>query len=145
MARFNPEFWEIPTQSAFLESVSQERAMWYETEEGRDRRHALQDFFQSVLPVVVDLMDQQLTARQREILHLYYFCDKTQEDIAEMLTLTQSTVSRHLFGTVRNGKKVGGAIPKLQKAVEKRDTGEIQGALNTLRTRFDQAHATAAA
>lgn len=145
MATFNPEFWEIPTQSAYLESVSSERALWFETDEDRERRYALKDFFQSVLPVVVDLMDQQLTARQREILHLYYFCDKTQEDIAAMLELSQSTVSRHLFGTVRNGKKVGGAIPKLQKAVEKRDTGAISGALETLHTRFDQAHATAAA
>lgn len=145
MARFNPEFWEIPTQSAYLESVASERALWYETEEDRERRYALQDFFQSVLPVVVDLMDQQLTARQREILHLYYFCDKTQEDIAAMLELSQSTVSRHLFGTVRNGKKVGGAIPKLQKAVERFDTGPIQGALKTLRNRFDAASETAAA
>jgi len=145
MASFNPEFWEIPTQSAYLESVSSERALWYETDEDRERRYAMKDFFQSVLPIVVDLMDDQLTPRQREILHLYYFCDKTQEDIAEMLALTQSTVSRHLFGTVRNGKKVGGAIPKLQKAVEKRDTGEIQGALNVLRSKFDEAHATAAA
>ncbi len=145
MARFNPDFWEIPTQSAFLESVPAERALWYETEEDRERRYAMKDFFSAVLPVVVDLMGQQLTTRQREILHLYYFCDKTQEDIAEMLQLTQSTVSRHLFGTVRNGKKVGGAIPKLQKAVEKRDTGDIQRALKSLHTRFDEAHATAAA
>jgi len=145
MAKFNPDFWEIPTQSAYLESVPSERALWYETEEHRERRYALQDFFQSVLPVVVDLMGNQLTARQREILHLHYFCDKTQEDIAAMLGVTQSTVSRHLFGTVRNGKKVGGAIPKLQKAVEKRDTGPIRDALQALHTRFDQAYATAAA
>ena len=145
MARFNPDFWEIPTQSAYLESIPSERALWYETEEHRERRYALQDFFKSVLPVVVDLMGNQLTPRQREVLHLYYFCDKTQEDIAAMLDLTQSTVSRHLFGTVRNGKKIGGAIPKLQKAVEKRDTGYIRDALKTLRSRFDQAHATAAA
>ena len=45
MATFNPEFWEIPTQSKYLESYPSERALWYETEEHRERRYALQDFF----------------------------------------------------------------------------------------------------
>jgi predicted DNA-binding protein YlxM (UPF0122 family) len=138
MARFNAEFWEIPTQSAYLDNISSERALWFETEEDRERRYALQEFFRSVLPFVNDIIDAKLTARQREILRLYYFCSKTQEDIAEMLNLTQSTVSRHLFGTVRNGKKVGGAIPKLKKAIELRDNVPIHSALATLRTRFDR-------
>ena len=139
MARFNAEFWEIPTQSAYLDNIPAERALWFETEEDRERRYALQDFFRSVLPVVKDLIDAQLTARQREVLRLYYFCNKTQEDIAEMLHLSQSTVSRHLFGTVRNGKKVGGAIPKLQKAIDRREHAPIHSALATLRVRFQEA------
>lgn len=139
MARFNAEFWEIPTQFAYLDNISSDRALWFETEEDRERRHALQEFFRSVLPFVNEIIDARLTARQREILRLYYFCNKTQEDIAAMLNLTQSTVSRHLFGTVRNGKKVGGAIPKLKKAIELRDNIPIHSALATLRSRFDDA------
>jgi len=51
MARFNAEFWEIPTQSAYLDNISSERALWFETEEDRERRYALQEFFRSVLPL----------------------------------------------------------------------------------------------
>jgi RNA polymerase sigma factor (sigma-70 family) len=143
MARFNVDFWEIPTTSAYLESVPAERALWFETEEDRERRYALQEFFQSMLPVVRDLIDAQLTARQRQVLTLYYFDNKTQEDIAAILGLTQSTVSRHLFGTARNGKKVGGAVAKLQRAMEKNPRPEVNTALETLRARFDTASTAA--
>jgi hypothetical protein len=53
--------------------------------------------------------------------------------------LSQSTVSRHLFGTVRNGKKVGGAIPKLQKVVDRVRLEPIENALATLKERFSDA------
>ncbi|GMW03972.1 MAG: hypothetical protein AMXMBFR84_51060 [Candidatus Hydrogenedentota bacterium] len=136
MARFNPEFWEIPTSSSYLESVASERALWYETEEDREHRYAQQEFFKSVLPAVNEIMNSSLTARQKQVLQLYFLKQKTQEDIAAMLNLSQSTVSRHLFGTVRNGRKVGGAIPKLQKAIERTKSVPIQSALSTLRARY---------
>ena len=136
MARFNPEFWEIPTQSTYLEGVANERALWYETEVDRERRHAMQEFFQSVMPTVKEVIDRQLTSRQREVLRLYFFKHKTQEDIAAMLNLSQSTVSRHLFGTVRNGKKIGGAIPKLKKAIERSPSAPVTHALGQLQQRF---------
>jgi len=136
MAKYNPDFWEVQTSSQFLESVPVERSPWFETEEDRQRRHAQQEFFATVAPVVRDLVDSKLTKRQREIIGLYFFQGKTQEEIAEALNLTQSTVSRHLFGTVRNGKKVGGAIPKLRKVVDKSNLPVVNEALTTLRTRF---------
>lgn len=141
MARFNADFWEIPTKAVFLENTPAEKALWFETEEDRDRRHALEEFFQSVLPAVQELISAKLTGRQQEILRLYFFEDMTQEDIAEALSLSQSTVSRHLFGTTRNGKKVGGAIPKLRKVVDKTGDARIHEALATLKTRFGRAHA----
>jgi len=49
--------------------------------------------------------------------------------------LTQSTVSRRLFGTVRNGKKVRGAIPKLQKALVECQSRIITQALGNLEQR----------
>ena len=136
MPRFNPEFWEIPTQSTYLEGVSNERALWYETDEDRERRHAMQEFFQSVMPSVKEMIDTQLTQRQREVMGLYFFKHKTQEDIAAILNLSQSTVSRHLFGTVRNGKKIGGAIPKLKKAIDRCPGAPVDYALNRLQQRF---------
>jgi len=138
MAKFNSDFWEVQAGPEYLESVSSERALWFETDMDRDRRHATREFFGEVMPSVTAIIDEQLTNRQREVLRLYYFEGKTQEDIATILDLTQSTVSRHLFGTVRNGKKVGGAIPKLRKAVNRTADPVIHGALATLQARFAQ-------
>ncbi|MCP4641916.1 MAG: ArsR family transcriptional regulator [bacterium] len=140
MAQFNPDFWEVAIDSSYLENVPAEGAMWFETEQDRDCRHAQQDFFRSVLPIVDELIDGHLTTRQQEVVRLYFFEGKTQEDIAEALKLTQSTVSRHLFGTVRNGKKVGGAVNKLRKAVE-RDAAKapVDEALAELHDRFNTA------
>ena len=139
MARFNPDFWEIPAQSRYFENIPTEQSIWFETEEDRERRHAIKDFFKSVLPVVEELIESSLTGRQKEVLRLYYFNDMSQEEIAEALALSQSTVSRHLFGTTRNGKKVGGAIPKLQKVIANDKTETISTALGTLRSRLYRA------
>lgn len=139
MGTYNPYFWEIPTDASSLEGVPAEKALWYETETDRERRYALQDFFNRVRPVVHDLIDAHLTERQKEILRLYFFGGKTQQDIARMLALSQSTVSRHLFGTMRKGKKVGGALGKLRKVIAKGDCTVVTSALMSLETRFAKA------
>jgi DNA-binding MarR family transcriptional regulator len=136
MPGFNADFWEISAGSEFIENAAAESALWFETQQDQERRHALGDFFQEVLPVVDEMIDSHLTGRQREVLRLYYFHGKTQMDIAEILQLSQSTVSRHLFGTVRNGRKVGGAITKLRKVVERTNPTSVCEALGVLETRL---------
>lgn len=137
MSQFNSDYWEVPAGTEYLENLPSTRALWYETEEDRQKRYALEDFFQEVQPLVWDIIDDKLTKRQREIVTLYYLHGKTQEDIAAILDLSQSTVSRHLFGTVRQGKKVGGAVPKLRKVIEKNGNVRIHTALDTLRACLD--------
>lgn len=139
MAQFNPEYWEVATGVALIENTPAERGLWFETDIDRERRYALEEFFASVLPAVQEMLQDSLTPRQREVLSLYYFDNLTQEEIAERLRLSQSTVSRHLFGTTRNGRKVGGAIPKLRKAIDATREPRIVRALAQLKTRFDQA------
>ena len=133
MANYNADFWEIPTGSEYLENLPSSRALWYETQEDRSRRYAFREFFEEVSPVVSGLMGANLTRRQQEVVQLYYVDGKTQEDIATILELTQSTVSRHLFGTMRRGKKVGGAIPKLRKVIDRTENRRIDDAFGTLR------------
>ena len=141
MARFNPDFWEIPTDNATFDRMATQESPYFESEEERERRYAFQDFFAEVKPVVTDMIGTLLTRRQWEVVQLYYFHNKTQEDIAVILNLSQSTVSRHLFGTVRGGKKVGGAIPKLRKAVNRSDAVEINTAFGTLQEKLAEAAA----
>ncbi len=139
MAEYNPDFWEIPTDARYLESVPANRALWFETAEDRERRYAFQDFFRSVTPTVTQIIHKELTPRQREVVTLYYFEGKTQEDIAAQLDVSQSTVSRHLFGTVRDGRKVGGAITKLKKVIERKAPKDIDLAFGQLSARLAQA------
>jgi DNA-directed RNA polymerase specialized sigma24 family protein len=139
MAQYNPDFWEVPTDITTLDRVPADKGLWFETEVDRERRHAMRAFFEEVAPAVEALIEEELTDRQREVLKLYYFYGKTQEDIAEILDLTQSTVSRHLFGTVRDGRKIGGAIHKLRKAIDRNGDEKITRALGSLQERLAEA------
>ena len=64
----------------------------------------------------------KLTKRQREITLLYLDNHLKEEEIAEKLGISQPTVSQHLFGKRRNGKKVGGSIPKIKKILLKKSS-----------------------
>jgi len=136
MTEFNAAFWEIQADSVYLENLPAERGLWFETEQDRQRRYALQDFFRTVLPEVKAVIESHLTPRQQQIITLYYFQGRTQEEIARLLGLTQSTVSRHLFGTVRDGRKVGGALTKLRKVFRKGNSGAVNEALQCLQQHF---------
>ena len=136
MSGYNSVYWEIPVDADVLERVPADRALWFETEEDQDRRAAMRDFYRVVEPVVDEIIESALTRRQREVLRLYYFHGKTQEEIAAILNLSQSTVSRHLFGTSRAGKKVGGALCKLRKSTATGKNTVVDSALLALRERL---------
>ena len=136
MSQFNSDFWEVSAESEYLENLPADRGLWFETEEDQGRRNAFSEFFTDVKPVVFELVDAKLTKRQMEVVKLHYLYGKTQEDIATILDLSQSTVSRHLFGTVRGGKKVGGAIPKLRKVIDKSETPDIDAAFDVLQLKL---------
>ena len=91
MASYNPDFWEIPTEMATLDRVPSTQALYYETEDDRERRYAMKTFYDEVRPSVDNFIENSLTKRQMEVVKLYYFYGKTQEDIAVILQLTQST------------------------------------------------------
>ena len=59
-----------------------------------------------------------LTERQREIVHLTYDEQLTQAEVAARLGVSQQVVSKALFGVVRDGKRIGGAIRRLRQLCE---------------------------
>ena len=69
-------------------------------------------FTQSVEQLVREL----LTDKQREVVLLYFFEELNQRQIAERLGISQQSVSEHLYGKMRNGRAVGGALRKLRRA-----------------------------
>ena len=85
-----------------------------------ERRHEREQWARALLPAVRAVMDEVLTDRQHEVVSVYFLERLNQRQIAEMLGIAQQSVSEHLYGKVRNGRAVGGALGKLRKACAKR-------------------------
>ncbi len=124
MSVFNPDFWEIVVERARLESFANEDGLWHaynrewaDREEGAEQRAR---HTREVFDRINELIRSELTQRQREVVHLYYFVGITEERIGQQLGIPQQVVSQHLHGVMRGGKRVGGAIPKLRKLCMKR-------------------------
>jgi len=62
----------------------------------------------------------KLTKRQRQITQLYFEYQLNEDKIARILGISQPTVSQHIFGKMRNGKKIGGSIRKIRKIILKK-------------------------
>jgi transcriptional regulator len=85
------------------------------------------------------VVDTLLTERQREVIRLYAD-GYTQMEIAKMLNVNQSSITKSLNGNVdyKNGKRVyGGARKKIRKIIELDDT--IKGILQEMSDLRDEA------
>jgi len=120
---FNPDFWEVRVEQNILDQFSLEADLHYESEEDILARSFQRDWVSKLIPKVLELMDDVLTERQREIVHLYFFKKMTEEEIAQKLGISISSVSQHLFGKRRNDKVVGGALQKLRKVCKQKGLG----------------------
>lgn len=65
----------------------------YSKLDGYDREKAKQKAFQAVVPLI---MNNELTQKQSVCLRYKYINNKNQAEIAEILQLSQPTVSRHI-------------------------------------------------
>ena len=119
MPQFNSDFWEIPVPPEHLDRFCNEDQIWYESPALREQRYDQQAKKQEVLTHVREMIDQELTSLQRRCVLLYFFEDKTQDEIALTLGISRRVVSQHIFGVKRNGKQVGGAINKIRKVCGK--------------------------
>jgi RNA polymerase sigma factor (sigma-70 family) len=110
MAGDRADFWELPVDPASLEGFPEP---WLSqdvirSEAGeRARREAI--------AVLGELIRTGLTARQRRLVELYYFERKSQAEIGRELDVSQQAVSRQLFGVLRRGRRIGGAIQRLRR------------------------------
>ena len=71
-----------------------------------------------MLALLRELVATKLTTRQREIVELSFTDGLTQAEIAARLGITQQVVSKQLFGVVRDGRRIGGAIRRLRQLCE---------------------------
>ena len=127
MPKFNPDFWEVTVSDETWARFSTEDHLYHEEPGGPACRRASADRARRAWPEVRTLIDEVLTARQREVLILYFLGGLNQQQVAEKLDISQQAVSEHLYGRMRNGRAVGGALRKLRKACARRGVGYERG------------------
>lgn len=120
MSSFNPDFWEIPVDFDMLEGLDAKRALWYETDEEREWRWMREYKKEQLMPDLMEIIESELTYKQRQAVMLYFFGQKTQEEIGQIMGIPHQVVSQHIYGIMRNGKKIGGAIARIRKAFKER-------------------------
>jgi len=120
MACFNPNFWEIPFDFDKLTEFDSKCALWYETDEEQESRWLREDKQERIIPQLMEIIENELTPKQRQAFILYFFGQKTQEEIGQIMGIPHQVVSQHIYGIRRNGKKIGGAIAKIRKSCEKK-------------------------
>lgn len=64
-----------------------------------------------------EVVASALTERQRRLVEGYFFEGLSQGELARDLGVAQQVVQKALFGTVRRGKRVGGALARLRVAL----------------------------
>jgi FixJ family two-component response regulator len=112
MSKYNPDFWEIPFDPQVLDQLAVET---FSEEQGA------RTIPPEVISILHTLIQTRLTSKQRRILEMYFFESLNEQTIASQLGISQQVVSKHLFGVIRDGKKVGGAVKKLQKILSGMD------------------------
>ena len=112
MSSANPDFWEIPVEPYKLDAFSTDRALWKPRPAAPSPKVSQQ---RKMIATLRELVDSELTDRQRECVRLYFFEGRTQQEAAEQLGICRRVVSQHLFGIRRNGRQVGGALNRIKK------------------------------
>ena len=120
MGYFNPDYWEIPIGFNKLTEFDAKCTLWYETDEERESRWTREDKQEQFMPRLIEIIENELTPKQRQAIVLYFFEQKTQEEIGRIMGIPHQVVSQHIYGIRRNGKKIGGAIMKIRKICRKR-------------------------
>jgi len=122
MSTYDHSFWEISVDPKILESVLTEPSFLEQllSEPVDEKRSQEKRRIKSeAIDRIREIIEAKLTPRQRQIVGMYFYDGMTQQEISQALGINQQVVSKHLFGVLRNGRKVGGAVRKLRKSCEK--------------------------
>jgi RNA polymerase sigma factor (sigma-70 family) len=120
MSKFDPRFWEILFPPGEMDNFSQEEAIWRETEAERESRYNKEDEKREIGPLIMEIIENDLTEMQRNCIKMYFLCGRTQQEVARELGISRRVVTQHIYGIHRRGKRVGGGIKKIRKICEER-------------------------
>lgn len=88
-----------------------------------------------LLKEVMNIIDNFLTERQKEVMYMTYLEGKTQNEIAIELGKHQTAIHKAIAGNIdygNNGKRYGGALKKIRKLCN--NSEEIQRILTSMRS-----------
>ena len=120
MSRFDPRFWEIMFPPEEMSDFSEEDAIWHETEEEREQRYKREDRKREITPLILEIIENDLTEMQRACIKLYFLYEKTQQEVANELGISRRVVTQHIYGIRRRGNQIGGGIRKIRRICEER-------------------------
>ncbi len=117
MAPYDPRFWELPLDPGDFDELPTEllRAP-AECEPDPEQERARTE----AIAGLAEVIRSGLTVKQRRIVELYFYEGRTQQEIADVLGISQQVVSRQLFGVLRDGRRIGGAVARLRRICEER-------------------------
>ena len=120
MSRFDPRFWEIMFPPEEMNDFSEENAIWHETEEERELRYKKEDRKSEITPLIMEIIENELTEMQRKCIKLYFLYEKTQQEVARELGISRRVVTQHIHGIRRRGNQIGGGIKRIRSICEER-------------------------
>jgi DNA-directed RNA polymerase specialized sigma24 family protein len=112
MPGYDPRFWELPFDPGDLDALPEGVVDAPAGDPDPVRAE--------VLAGIAEIVRTGLTDKQRRIVELYFYEGRTQVEIAATLGVSQQVVSRQLFGVIRHGRRIGGAVARLRKICEER-------------------------
>jgi len=120
MPKFDPHFWEIGVEPDVIDRFTENDAIWYETEEEQKQRYTKEDKKGEILPVIMEIIENDLTDMQKNCIIMHFLYDRTHEEVAQALGISRRVVSQHISGIFRHGKRVGGGIEKIKKICQQK-------------------------
>jgi DNA-directed RNA polymerase specialized sigma24 family protein len=106
----DPSFWELPFDPGDLEDLPEE-VFRAPSPDGGGPSAARAE----ALAGLAEVVRTSLTDKQRQLVEAYFYEGISQAEIAARFGISQQVVSRQLFGVVRNGRRVGGAMARLRR------------------------------
>jgi len=113
-------FHELLLDSDVLDKLPYECLFSYQSRKDQKKQLLKERERKQILKELLDIIEYELTQRQRDCIKLYFLQEKTQAEVAEILGISRRVVSQHIYGIRRDGKRIGGAIKKIRKVCKKR-------------------------
>ncbi len=120
MSRFDPRFWEIMFPPEEMNDFSEESAMWHETAEETEQRYKKEDRKSEITPLIIEIIENELTEMQQKCIKLYFLYEKTQQEVARELGISRRVVTQHIHGIRRRGNQIGGGIKRIKRICQER-------------------------